>query len=112
MSIYGTTLTPGAPAATVPGTAISLDVSSNLIFAGTAQALASFPHTPLEPNEVMIVNSVTVKLFPNGVSVVGTTLTPEAPAITASNTPISLGSTAFIIGTSSAPGYPASTSSP
>ena len=45
ISIYGTTLTVGAPAATFSGTTVSLDASSNLIFDGTSQALPSVPQT-------------------------------------------------------------------
>ena len=101
VSIYGTTLTAGAPAATFSGTTVSLDSASNLIFDGTAQALPSFPQTLSELGQVTTVNSMAVKLLPSGVSVAGTTLTPGAPAITTSGTSVSLGSTALAVGTSS-----------
>ena len=103
VSIYGTTLTAGAPAATFSGTAVSLDSSSNLIFGGTAQALPSFPQPTLRKDHVTTVNSVAVQLLSTGVSVAGTTLTPGAPPITASGSLVSLGSTVLAVGTSSIP---------
>lgn len=103
VSIYGTTFTAGEPAATILGTVISFDASRNLIFDGTAQALPSFPPRIPQPGQVTTINGVTIQLLPSGVSVAGTTLTPGAPAITASGTPISLGSTGFVVGTSSVP---------
>ena len=103
VSIYGTTLTAGAPAATVSGTAVSLDSSSNLIFDGTAQALPSFPQPTLKTDQVTTANSVAIQLLPTGISVAGTTLTPGAPPITASGSLVSLGSTVLTVGTSSVP---------
>ena len=103
VSIYGTTLTAGAPAATISGTAISLDSSSNLIFDGTAQALPSFPQPTFKTDHVTTINSVAVQLLPTGISVAGTTLTPGAPPVTASGSIVSLGSTVLAAGTSSVP---------
>ena len=103
VSIYGTTLTAGAPAATFSGIAVSLDSSSNLIFDGTTQALPSFPKPTLKTVQVTTVNSVAIQLLPTGISVAGTTLTPGAPPITASGSLVSLGSTVLAIGTSSVP---------
>ena len=103
VSIYGTTLTAGAPAATFSGAAVSLDSSSNLIFDGTAQALPSSLQTTSASDQVTTINSVAVKLLPSGISVAGTTLTPGAPAITVSGSPVSLNSTILAVGTSSVP---------
>lgn len=47
ISIYGTTLTAGAPAATFSRTAVFLDASNNLIFDGTNQAFPSVPQSTL-----------------------------------------------------------------
>ncbi len=103
VSIYGTTLTAGAPAATFLRTAISLDASSNLIFDGTAQSLPSFAQTTADWDKVTTTNSLVIKLLPSGISVAGTTLTPGAHAITAFGKPVYLGSTILAIGTSSIP---------
>ena len=103
VSIYGTTITAGAPAATVSGTAVSLDFSSNLIFDGTAQALPSFPPPTPKSNQITTINSVAIQLLPTGISVAGSVLTPGAPPITASGSLVSLGSTVLAVGTSSVP---------
>ena len=103
VSIYKTTITAGAPAATISGTAVSLDFSNNLIFDGTAQALPSFPQPTLKTDQVTTINSVAIQLLPTGILITGTTLTPGAPPITASDSLISLGSTVLAIGTSSVP---------
>ena len=103
VSIDGTTLTAGAPAATISGTAVSLDSSSNLIFDGTAQALPSFPQPTHKSNQITTINNVVVQLLSSGISIAGTTLTPGAPAIIASGSLISLGSTVLAIGTTSVP---------
>ena len=97
VSIYGTTLTVGAPAATLSGTTVSLDSASNLIFNGTAQALPSSPQTTSELGQVTTINDMAVRLLPSGISVAGTTLTPGAPAITTSGTSVSLGSTVLAV---------------
>ena len=101
VSIYGTTPTAGAPAATFSGTDVSLESSSNLILDCTAQALPSFPLTKFNAGQIKTTNSVAVKLLSSRISVAGTTLTPGAPAITASGSSISLGLTVLAIGTSS-----------
>ena len=102
-SIYGNTLTAGAPAATFLRTAISLDDSSNLIFDSTALSLPSFAQTTADWDKVTTINSLAIKLLPSGISVAGTTLTPGAHAISAFGKPVFLGSTIFVIGTSSIP---------
>lgn len=103
VSIHGTTLTAGAPAATISGTAVSLDSSSNLIFDGTAKALPSFSQMTSLRAQTTTINNIAVALLSNGIFVAGTTLTPEAPHITASGSPVSLGATILAIGTSSVP---------
>ena len=103
ISINGTTITAGAPAATISGTAVSLDSSSNLIFDGTAQALPSVSETIYPPDRITTIDHIAVKLLPSGVAVAGTTLTPGAPPITVSGSPVSLGSAILAIGTSSVP---------
>lgn len=103
VSIYGTTITAGAPAATLFGTAISLDSSSNIIFDGTARALPSFSKTTSPIAQTTTINNVGVELLASGISVAGTILTPGAPPITASGSPISLGSTLLAIGITSIP---------
>ena len=97
VSIYGTTLAVSAPAATISGTAISLDSSSNLIFDGTAQALPSFPQPKLKTDQATTINSVAVQLLPTGISVAGTTLTPGAPGTTVGGTLVSLGSSGSLV---------------
>ena len=101
VSIYGTTLTAGAPAATISGAAVSLDSSSNLIFDGTIQVLPSFSQPTPKTDQFTKVNSVPIQLLPTGISVAGTTLTPGGPPITASGSLVSLGSTVLAVGTSS-----------
>ena len=103
VSIYRTTITAGAPAATVSGTAVSLDFSSNLIFDGTAQALPSFPQPTLKANQITTINRVAIQLLPTGISVAGSVLTPGATPITASGSLVTLGSTVLAVGTSSVP---------
>lgn len=103
VSIYGTTITAGAPAATFPGTAISLDSLSNIIFDGTAQALPSFSKTTSPIAQTTTVNNVGVELLPSSISVAGTISTPGAPPITASGSPISLGSTILATGINTIP---------
>lgn len=58
---------------------------------------------PAVTDPVTTINNQVVQPLSHGISVAGTTLTPGAPAITASGTSISLGSSAFIVGTSTVP---------
>ena len=60
VSIYGTTLTAGAPAATFSGTAVFLDVSNNLVFDGTGQALPHFSQTESQSGQVTTIDGVTL----------------------------------------------------
>ena len=76
------------------GTSPSLDLSDD-------PGLADGAPAPADP--VSTINNHVVQPLSHGISVAGTTLTPGAPAITASGTSISLGSSAFIVGTSTVP---------
>lgn len=76
------------------GTPPSLDPSNDHILADGAAASS---------DPVTIINNQAVQPLSHGISVAGTTLTPGAPAITASGISISLGSSAFILGTSTVP---------
>ena len=76
------------------GAPTSLDPSDDPALANGAPALA---------DPVTTINNQIVQPLSHGVSVAGTILTPGAPAITASGTPISLGSSAFIVGPSTVP---------
>ena len=76
------------------GTPTSLDPSDGPALANGAPALA---------DPVTTINNQIVQPLSHGVSVAGTILTPGAPAITASGTPISLGSSAFFVGASTVP---------
>ena len=98
ISIAGTTLTPGAPPITVSGTPIHFGPSALVIGTSTV------PFAPGDPN--LITTTIAghiITAAPGAIAVSGTTLTPEAPPITLSGTPIQLGSSALIIGTSTVP---------
>lgn len=103
VSVYGTTLTAGAPAVSIMGTAVSLDPSYNLIWGGTAQALPS--PTPLPPigGQVTTIAGQVVQPLSDGISIAGISLTAGAPPIMVSGTRISLGPSALVIGTSTIP---------
>ncbi len=53
--------------------------------------------------QTMTINSQIVQPLSHGLSIAGTTLTPGAPPITVSGTPIDYGSSALVIGTSTRP---------
>ena len=88
VSIYGTTLTVGAPAVYVSGMAMSLDPSYNLIWGGTAQALPFPTPLPLIEGQVTTIDGQVVHPLTNGIVIAGTTLTAGAPPITVSGTRI------------------------
>ena len=77
-----------------PSSLAPLDPSDDPVLADGAPASA---------DPVTTINNQVIQPLPHGISVAGTTLTPGAPAITASGTSISLGSSAFIVGTSTVP---------
>ena len=106
VSVHGTTLSAGSPAVTISGTVVSLDSSNNLIYGATAVALPSMIRSlSLDSGpsigQVTIVNAQPIVPLTQGISIAGTTLTPGAPPITVSNTPISFESSSLMIGTSS-----------
>ena len=103
VSIYGTTLTAGAPAVYISGMAISLDPSYNLIWGGTAQALPFPTRLPLIEGQVTTIGGQVLHPLTDGIVIAGTTLTAGAPPITVSGTHISLGASALAIGTSTIP---------
>ena len=53
--------------------------------------------------QVQTINNQVVQPLPYGISIAGTTLTPEATPITVSGTPIYFGTSALVIGTSTVP---------
>lgn len=90
------TLTPGAPAITVSGTPISLGSIPTAIVIGTNTIPVTQVFTPTSPSTSN----------PTKVILVDTqNLTPGAPAITISGTPVSLASvpTAIVVGTNTIP---------
>ena len=95
ISIAGTTLTPGAPPIHISGTPISYGPSLLLAVGSTTTSLAVNDPTPT----TMSIASQVFTIKQNAVGIAGATLTPEAPAVTVSGTPISLGSNALVIGT-------------
>lgn len=97
ISIAGTTLTAGASAITISGTPISVGWSNFIIGSSTVPLAAAFKPV-YQPTTI---NGQEAQLLPNGVSIAGTTLTPGAPAITISGTPISIGPSGLAVGTES-----------
>lgn len=102
--VNGQTLTPGAPAVVISGTPISLGPSAKNVVIGAN----TVPLVELEPsalpsftigNEVITANSASQYV------VNGQTLTPGAPAMIISGTPISLATAAksIVIGTNTIP---------
>ena len=101
ISIAGTTLSAGAPPITISGTPIALD--SGTLFVGSSSVRIAQPPLSLIPGQVTNLNGVVIKQLPTGVSVSGSTLTPGAPPIIVFGSPVSLGPSALIIGSSSIP---------
>jgi len=94
LAIAGTTLTLNAPAITVSGTPISYGPGGLLI--GTSKL--SLP--TLSPASVFTAAGQVGTVLSNGVFIAGTTLIPNAPAITVSGTLISLRASGLVVGTS------------
>lgn len=96
--IAGTTLAPNAPAVTIAGTPVS--VGSNGLVVGTSTFITSSLVAALP----LTAAGQPVNPLPNvNVLIAGTTLTPNAPAITIAGTPISLAISALVVGTSTIP---------
>lgn len=98
ISIAGTTLTPNALGITISGTPISLG-SSAFIY-GTHTIPYSAPPTTTKAFAKIAGQPFAMIPQGNGISIAGATLTPGAAAITTLRTPISLGSSALIVGES------------
>ena len=103
VSVLGTTLTAGASAIMISGTAMSLDASNNLIFDGTAHAISTPVGSSWNPGSITTVNGQTFTELSNGVCISGTTLAPGAPPITVSGTSMSLADHALIVGKTTVP---------
>jgi hypothetical protein len=90
------TLTPGAPAVTVSGTPVSLALIPTVIVIGTNTIPVSQAPTPPSSPAGTPATLIVVDNQP---------LTPGAPAVTVSGTPVSLASipTAIVVGTSTIP---------
>ena len=97
------TLRPGSPAITISNTPISIDASSSRLIVGSS-TIQLFP--PITPNAALHVGDIALPYSINSASnlvIAGSqTLTPGGPAITISNTPISLGpsATQLVVGSS------------
>ena len=99
ISIAGQTLTPGASPITISGTPISLGPSGLII--GSSSFAISLPRQSWIPGQATTINGQVIQpLMNGGISIDGTTLTPGAPPITVSGIPVSLGSSALIVGPS------------
>ena len=89
--ISGTIFTAGAPIVTVDNTALSLDVDQNLIFNPTAQPIPTLYNThkvqPL-PDQVATKIVDNMQHVPDGISIAGSVITKDAPAITISSDPM------------------------
>ena len=102
ISIAGTTLTPGARPITVSGTPIHFGPSALVIGTSTVPFIPENPNP--DPLTTIIAGHVITAAAPDAIAVAGTTLTPGAPPITVSGTPIHFASSALlIIGTSTIP---------
>ncbi|KAL9107012.1 MAG: hypothetical protein Q9227_008048 [Pyrenula ochraceoflavens] len=104
--VGGQTLTPGAPASTISGTPISVNPSGSIIVGGTSTLAPGASSIPIGNG-----GSIPISSIPGSakapVVVAGTTITPGAPAVTISGTPVSVapGGTSVIVGGSTlAPG--------
>ena len=101
--IAGTTLVPNAPAVNIAGTSISLGPNGLIVGTSTINLPTITP--------AVVINAAGQPgiLGPDGyLTIAGTTLSPEAPAITVAGTRISLGSNGLIICSSTPPLLPRS----
>ena len=103
--VDGSILTPGISAITVSGTPVSL--GSSVFIYGT-KTIPYTPPTPAAPAADPPMTTIADQIIApvpngNGISIAGTTLTPGAPGITISGRSVSLGSSAFVIGTDTIP---------
>lgn len=101
ISIAGTTISAGAPPITVSGTPIALGSGSLVV--GSVSVQISLPPLSLATGQVMTLNGEVFQQLSTGISVAGSILTPGAPGIMVSGSPVSLGPSALIIGSVSIP---------
>lgn len=102
--VSGQTITPGAPAVIISGTPISLDPSTRNVVIGTNTIPLEQPSPSALPSFTFEKKVITADSASNYV-VDGQTITPGAPAITISGTPISLDPSTknVVIGTNTIP---------
>jgi len=99
--IDGQSVTRGADRILVASTPITLQTNGDLVVAAsTIHSLV--PPSPNSPS-VFTAAGQPATVLSNGIAIAGTTLTPNAPAISISGTPISLGTDGLVIGTSIIP---------
>jgi len=99
--IDGQSVTRGADRILVASTPITLQTNGDLVVAAsTIHSLV--PPSPKSPS-VFTAAGQPATVLSNGIAIAGTTLTPNAPAISISGTPISLGTDGLVIGTSIIP---------
>lgn len=101
ISIAGTTISAGAPPITVSGTPIALGSGSLVV--GSFSVQITLPPLSLATGQVTTLNGEVFQQLPTGISVAGSILTPGAPGIMVSGSPVSLGPSALIIGSVSIP---------
>lgn len=101
ISIAGTTLSAGTPPITVSGTPIAL--GSEKLVIGSISVQIALPPLSLTTGQVTTHNGEVFRQLPTGISVAGSILTPGAPGIMVSGTPVSLGPSTLIIGSISIP---------
>lgn len=101
ISIAGTTLSAGAPPITVSGTRIALGSGSLVV--GSVSVQITLPPLSLATGQVTTLNGEVFRQLPTGISVAGSILTPGAPGIMVSGSPVSLGPSALVIGSVSIP---------
>ena len=100
--IDGQSVTRGAATATISGTPIALGSNGDLILgSSTVQNVLPAPSAAAE--STFSVGNQVVTLSSNNLVGAGTTLKPNAPAITINGTPVSLGPSALQIGSSTVP---------
>ena len=107
--VSGATLTRGSPAITIGGVSISLG-SSALIFGDKTTTFQQL--VPTQAPDYQVVAGNTFRVSPSNIIVSGHTLTPGSPAFTIGVIPISLGSSALIVGDTTIDPYQPITTSP
>ncbi|KAL9132384.1 MAG: hypothetical protein Q9175_006443 [Cornicularia normoerica] len=100
VAIAGKTLIPGAPGATIDGTILSLDTAGHFVVGSK-----TIPLTSKVPGTITtIIAGQAITAAPNGIAVVGTTLSPGAPGTTLDGTLLSLNTASqLIIGSKTIP---------